>query len=758
MNKLIHWAICFFLVSIPVLADSPPKAEGLMILRSTSGYDLGDILFTRLTWTSFYGGTVTDTNGQKSTFANKEVSRIVYFDADNYSELDNDPPERAFRAGIQTREVVANTSFFNLLPSDVESIQKSQANLEGIEAGQPAIQSLLQPQVDSLNEDRAKLSGGQVLVNGKWMTREEANAQTPPIIGGGVQTCTFTTKDGKKYVNVKVEVMDTGLSVVTSDGGTTIPFDTLSDDLSALPKKIQSQIESNRQVALTKSATSADRTAFRETSNSGTDDYQAQRTDLDSVPRKADTQSEPEISSIKEVDSDRPTYRDKRIKFSGEISISNGNDSGYDYRGVENDFFAFQITDENGSASVYGSRDGVGGALHRELFSRSKSGTAKGKLTITLSTRQAAIDNSYTLICELESFELEPNKADNPNAAQHGISSTSGESDGTIARTGTEVPEDHTEKATPLKMLGGIALDGNGNLYVSDNGNNTICKLLPDGGATILAGRPGEAGSTDGKGDSARFNGPCGLAVDSVGNIYVTDNGNSTIRKITPTSVVTTLAGSAGQTGCKDGTGADARFNLPCGAAVDANGNIYVTELGNSSLRKVTASGVVTTFAGGKDFFKCPGNVANDKNGNLYVTDYGKEIVYKVSSDGTITPLAGSADQIGSSDGIGGEARFKQPRGVSVDIMGNVYVADMGTSTIRKITPGGVVTTLAGTPQNTIFGLVSIDGMGGEAQFNMPSDLVVDKGGNIYVIDGGNTIRKITQNGVVTTLGDSEAK
>ena len=144
----------------------------------------------------------------------------------------------------------------------------------------------------------------------------------------------------------------------------------------------------------------------------------------------------------------------------------------------------------------------------------------------------------------------------------------------------------------------GVAVDGNGNVYVADTGNHTIRKIMPDGVATIVAGSPGISGSTDGIGNGARFNEPNGVAVDINGNLYVVDTGNHTIRKITPAGVVTTIAGSPGVSGSTDGPGRFARFNSPRGLAVDGNGNVYVVDQWNHTIRKISPAGDVITFAG----------------------------------------------------------------------------------------------------------------------------------------------------------------
>jgi hypothetical protein len=319
-----------------------------------------------------------------------------------------------------------------------------------------------------------------------------------------------------------------------------------------------------------------------------------------------------------------------------------------------------------------------------------------------------------------------------------------------------------------------VALDGTGNVFVADLVNNTIRKITPTGEVTTLAGTAGSYGSADGTGTAARFDWPYGVAVDGAGNVFVADSGNNTIRKVTPTGVVTTLAGSAGPRGSADGTGAAARFSGPYGVAVDGAGNVFVADQGNYTIRKVTPAGVVTTLAGsaGSDGsedgvgaaarFSDPSGVAVDGAGNVFVAesgniaDSGESTIRKITPAGVVTTLAGTAGSSGSADGTGAAARFYQPSGVAVDGAGNVLVADRGNNTIRKITPAGVVTTLAGSAGSS----GSADGTGAVARFSItymystgPGGIAVDGASNIFVADtNNNTIRKITPAGVVTTL------
>jgi hypothetical protein len=299
-----------------------------------------------------------------------------------------------------------------------------------------------------------------------------------------------------------------------------------------------------------------------------------------------------------------------------------------------------------------------------------------------------------------------------------------------------------------------------GNIFVPESINNIIRKITPAGIVSILAGQSGVSGSQDGAAFAASFNNPLDTTVDSAGNVYVADEENNVIRKITPAGVVSTLAGQASVNGgSQDGTGAAASFGGPTGLAVDTTGNVYVADFFNYTIRKITPAGVVTTLAGqpgvygsqdgagtSARFFR-PESVAVDLIGNVYVADSGNATIRKITSAGVVTTLAGQAGVFGSLDGIGSAARFSGARGIGVDSSGNVYVADSFNYTIRKITPTGVVSTLAG--QAGVFG--SQDGTGAAARFHEPVRIAVDSSGNVYVVDF-NSIRKITPAGVVTTL------
>jgi hypothetical protein len=338
----------------------------------------------------------------------------------------------------------------------------------------------------------------------------------------------------------------------------------------------------------------------------------------------------------------------------------------------------------------------------------------------------------------------------------------------TIAGTpGVAGSSDATNSAARFYWPVGVALDTNGNLYVSDFDNNTIRKVTPVGTdwvVTTLAGKAGFSGSADGTNSDARFNTPERAAVDGAGNLYLAEYSNCTIRKLTPVGtdwVVTTLAGLAGNHGSADGTGSGARFDGPVGVALDGAGNLYVADEHNHTIREVTPVGtnwVVTTLAGlagssgsadgtnNDARFHYPYGVAVDTNGNLYVSDQVNCTIREVTPVGTnwvVTTLAGKAGYSGSADGTNSDARFRFNYyglgNVTVDGAGNVYVADFVNHTIREVTPVGtnwVVTTLAGLAGSGAFA----DGTGSAARFNGPNDVALDSAGNLYVADTFNNI------------------
>jgi sugar lactone lactonase YvrE len=232
-------------------------------------------------------------------------------------------------------------------------------------------------------------------------------------------------------------------------------------------------------------------------------------------------------------------------------------------------------------------------------------------------------------------------------------------------------------------------------------------------------------------------------------------------------TVVAQLVSYAGLTGrnlvttTADGSVLAGQLSSPTNLAADSAGNVYVTDAGNHTVAKVTPAGGLSIIAGqlgkggGSDglgsaaSFLSPGGIACDSTGNLYVADTGNHTIRKITPAGIVSTLAGSIGVAGNTDGIGSAARFFLPQGIAVDAAGIVYVADTGSHTVRKITAAGVVTTLAGLPE--LAG--SDDGTAAAARFSSPNSLAVDGAGTLYVADGGNnSIRKITSAGIVSKL------
>ena len=334
--------------------------------------------------------------------------------------------------------------------------------------------------------------------------------------------------------------------------------------------------------------------------------------------------------------------------------------------------------------------------------------------------------------------------------------------------TGGAGAEDGDGAAARFYSPIGISTDSNGNVYVADLNNATIRKIAPNGTTTTLAGLAGAFGKALGTGAAAQFGGPTGTAVDSKGNIFVCDSLNHQIRKVTPQGVVTIFAGG-NSSGALDANGTKAFFNFPADIAIDAADNIWVADANNHTIRKITPSGDVTTVAGSapvkgyKDGsgkvaqFSFPNGVACDKDGNVYVADTANCAIRKVTPAGVVTTFAGHPGP-GHDDGIGTAASFHFPYGLCFGPSGNLYVADTQNNLIRKITPGAAVSTIAGNPEQVKVGditsnLGTSDGTGSAARFYYPYDIAADNNGTLYVVDTNNhTIRKITADSVVTTF------
>ena len=288
----------------------------------------------------------------------------------------------------------------------------------------------------------------------------------------------------------------------------------------------------------------------------------------------------------------------------------------------------------------------------------------------------------------------------------------------------------------------GLALAPDGTLYLTDGGDsNRIRRLSPQGAVTTLAG--GAEGYADGAGAGASFDTPSGLALDEAGNLYVADTGNNRIRKVTPAGQVTTVAGD-GTAGYADGPGAQARFDAPVGVAVDRGGNIYVADTYNDRIRVITPAGQVSTLAGGNApgyadgqgpsaLFDTPCGVALNAQGELLVADTGNNRLRKITAGGLVSTLAVNA---------AGAEQFElsKPVGLAVTHDGFVYVTQLDGGRVTQIAPDGTARAIAGGGS----GFADGPGLSG-ARFNQPAGVVVDRAGALYVADGANClVRKLT--------------
>jgi surface protein len=311
---------------------------------------------------------------------------------------------------------------------------------------------------------------------------------------------------------------------------------------------------------------------------------------------------------------------------------------------------------------------------------------------------------------------------------------------------------DGTGSVASFRKPVGLVADAIGNIYISDNQNHNIRKITPSGVVTTFAGSTnaptGISGFVNATGTAARFNYPQGIAIDGFGNLFVADSINNVIRKITPDGEVSTYAGT-GALGNTNGSSASATFNYPSGVATDNTGNVYVADAGNNVIRKITTAGIVSNFAGSGSpgitdgigalaSFSCMNQMCADAAENLYLTDGCNYIIRKVTPSGVVSTIAGTGF-LGNANGIGTAASFGYIASIAADAAGNIYVADKGNYLIRRITPAGLVSTLAGSGNSTL-----VNGVAANASFESPYGLTTDPSGNLYVSEvNASRIRKI---------------
>ncbi len=378
--------------------------------------------------------------------------------------------------------------------------------------------------------------------------------------------------------------------------------------------------------------------------------------------------------------------------------------------------------------------------------------------TVSDTKATAVITNSYTYVSNLTG--LTPNTtyyvrayASNAYGTSYGSAvkfTTSGTLNAvtgevtTFAGSGADGFADGTGTAAQFNNPIGVAVDAQGNIYISDSFNNRIRKITKAGVVTTIAGN-GTAGYVDGAGATAQFYGPQGLAVDAQGNVFVADFGNNVIRKISTTGVVSTVAGNP-VGGYLDGAATVAKFSSPAAVAVDKQGNLFVADFNNNMIRKITSAGVVSTVAGVKSggysnvtintttgvnaAFKNPDGIVLDAAGNIFVADLGNNAIREITTAGVVTTIAG---------GPGQAALVGNPGGLAMDAAGNIFITDENGRVI-ELTAARVLYDLAGTSGLAGF----VDGSGVTAKFSTPQGIGVDASGNIYVADfNNNRIRKV---------------
>ena len=276
---------------------------------------------------------------------------------------------------------------------------------------------------------------------------------------------------------------------------------------------------------------------------------------------------------------------------------------------------------------------------------------------------------------------------------------------------------------------------------------------------TGTAGYSGDGG----RATAAQLSGPDAVAVDGRGNVYIADRENNRVRRVSASGTITTIAGTgvAGFSG-DGGPATAAQLNLPSGVAVDARGTVYIADLANNRVRAVNPAGTIVTIAGTgvrgitgnggpatSAQLNSPGGVAVDGKGNVYFAEGAR--VRKVGSDGTITTVAGTGVRGFSGDGgLATAARLNGPEGVAVDALGSVYVADYSNSRVRKVSPAGTITTIAGNGRT---GVAGDGGPANEARVSAPVGVAVDQRGNVYISDEiGQRVRMVGRNGTITTI------
>ncbi|MGC9163585.1 MAG: hypothetical protein ACP5F9_08580 [Thiomonas sp.] len=269
----------------------------------------------------------------------------------------------------------------------------------------------------------------------------------------------------------------------------------------------------------------------------------------------------------------------------------------------------------------------------------------------------------------------------------------------------------------------GMARDAQGNVFVADYVNSVVRKLGTDGQVSIVAGQVEQRDARNGPALQARFYSPECVAVAADGTLFVSDSGSNTVRRIGRDGMVSTWAGKIDVEGFADGPGRQARFNHPVGLGVNAQGVVYVADAYNSTVRRISAQGVVSTLAGSagatgwrdgrgaKARLNTPVGLALDAQGNVFVSEYFNNVIRKITPDGEVSTFAGRPGKGGFADGKAAEALFLHPQTLSFAPDGSLIVADTGNNRVRRIAPDGMVSTLAGNGEGEKVTLGALPGI-----------------------------------------------
>ncbi|MBI5370987.1 MAG: hypothetical protein HZA79_03055 [Sphingobacteriales bacterium] len=433
------------------------------------------------------------------------------------------------------------------------------------------------------------------------------------------------------------------------------------------------------------------------------------------------TRSEGAKSTDTNLGSINLDYGVNKLVVGGTIKKCNGQNvtNGYVTIYLENKFYSIPIQ-ANGQFS----------ATFTRCF-----GTSITITTVDLEAQQSGNPNVYSLPFNLSNLSLTAcgNQLQNYMVTTIAGNSSSGYVDGAVAIAKFFNPH-------------GVAIDASGNLFVADADNNCIRKITPQGVVSTFAGN-GTAGYVDATGTAARFFGITGIVFDNNGNLFVTDQFNNCVRKITPGGVVTTYAGDRLNPGYLDGPAASAQFTSLQGLTINSNGDIFVTDNGCNCIRKIASSGIVSTVAGSNSFgysdgpantakFATPMGISLDATGNIYVADWANHRIRKINSVGIVSTVAGDGTP-GYLDGPALNARFQNPYDMAFDASGNMLIADGSNHKIRKLTPAGSVSTVAGSTVG------NLDGLGTASKLFYPYKIVLDASGAFYVTET-HDIRKLT--------------